>query len=150
GVTDDSGFEIPVPINKITHVHGDMRREDDIEPTRSSNDIPSPFVEPGIYVGITGHPRAGLPNFYFINHTSYDILIAASEINSTKRIGVFAEKILARDSVQFYSSNFGNVSKWPNFEIQILRFSNTAHIATDILSTAFKVRPMDLHAQKET
>lgn len=150
GVTDDSGFEIPVPINKITLVHGNMRREDDIEPTRSSNDIPSPFVDRGIYVGITGDPRAGLAKFYFINHTSYDILIAASEINSTKRIGVFAEKILAKDSVQFYSSNFGNVSKWPNFEIQILRFSNTAHIATDILSTAFKVRPMDLHAQKET
>ena len=32
GVTDDTGFEIPVMQDKITLVHGNMRMEEDEEP----------------------------------------------------------------------------------------------------------------------
>ncbi|TYR35140.1 hypothetical protein FXV77_14440 [Sphingobacterium phlebotomi] len=148
GVTDDSGFEIPVPMNKITLVHGNMRRDDDEVETKTA--IPNaPFVERGIYLGITGEQKDGLAKFYFINHTSYDILIVANEINGTKRTGIFADKILARDFVQFYSANFANVGKWPNFEIQVLRSSMSLHNATPPLHKEFRVKPLDLIHSKE-
>src|SRR5690606_17869685 len=90
GVTDDSGFEIPVPVNKITLVHGNMRREDDdIDPIKTTVEIDTPFVQRGIYLGIAGEQKDGLAKFYLINHTSYDVLIAVSEINGTKRTGIF-------------------------------------------------------------
>lgn len=148
GVTDDSGFEIPVPMNKITLVHGNMRRDDDEVETKKAI-ANAPFVERGIYLGITGEQKDGLAKFYFINHTSYDILIVANEINSTKRTGIFADKILARDFVQFYSANFTNVGKWPNFEIQVLRSSMSLHNATPPLHKEFRVKPLDLIHSKE-
>jgi len=151
GVTDDSGFEIPVPINKITLVHGNMRRdEDDINLSSTTTDAPTPFVERGIYLGIAGDQRDGLAKFYFINHTSYDILISVSEINGTKRIGIFAEKILAKDFIQFYTANFSNIGKWPNLDIQILRFCKSPHIAVETLSKEFRVKPVDIIHSKET
>lgn len=97
GVTDDSGFEIPVPVNKITLVHGNMRREDDdIDPIKTTVEIDTPFVQRGIYLGIAGEQKDGLAKFYLINHTSYDVLIAVSEINGTKRTGIFAERYCQR------------------------------------------------------
>ncbi|HLT87335.1 MAG TPA: hypothetical protein VKZ57_07065 [Sphingobacterium sp.] len=149
GVTDDSGFEIPVPVNKITLVHGNMRRNDDDDTEKKAAIANAPFIDRGIYLGIAGEQRDGLAKLYFINHTSYDILIVAKEINETKRTGVFAEKILAGDFVQFYSANFTNVGKWPNFEIQILRYSMLPHNATSVLQMEFRVKPFDLIHPKE-
>ncbi|PRD51240.1 hypothetical protein [Sphingobacterium gobiense] len=149
GVTDNSGFEIPVPANKITLVHGNMRRDDDEVEKAQVTTVPPPFVERGIYLGIAGEQRDGLAKFFFINHTSYDILITANEINSTKRTGIFAEKISARDFIQFYTANFTNVSKWPNFEIQILRYSMLPHNATTTLHKEFRLKPLDLIHPKE-
>ncbi|MBD1423405.1 hypothetical protein [Sphingobacterium chuzhouense] len=149
GVTDDSGFEIPVPANKITLVHGNMHRADDLDTGTKVVVANTPFIERGIYIGIAGEEKDGLAKFYFINHTSYDILVVANEINGTKRTGVFAEKILARDFIQFYSANFSNAGKWPNFEIQILRYSMLPHNATSALRKEFRVKPLDLIRSKE-
>jgi len=149
GVTDDSGFEIPVPASKITLVHGNMRRDDDDTLETKITTTHAPFIDRGIYLGIAGEQKDGLAKFYFINHTSYDILIVANEISGTKRTGIFAEKILAHDFVQFYAANFTNVGKWPNFEIQILRYSVSPHNATPTLHKEFRIKPLDLMHAKE-
>lgn len=148
GVTDDSGFEIPVPANKITRVHGNMRRDDD-EPKIKASVTNTPFIERGIYIGITGEQKDGIAQFYIVNHSSYDLLLVANEINGAKRTGVFADKILAQDFVPFYAGNFSQVGKWPSFEIQILRHSPTAHQATPFIQREFKVRPLDLIQPQE-
>ncbi|MFD1769361.1 hypothetical protein [Sphingobacterium suaedae] len=149
GVTDDSGFEIPVQITKITRVHGNMKREDDeiTEHTPSSN---LPFIDRGIFVGVDGEQKDGLAKFHLINHTSFTILATISEVNGNKRTGIFAEKISARDFLTFYSANFNNVGKWPNFEIQILRNSTQPHQPTDPIRREFRVKPMDLIQPKQT
>lgn len=150
GVTDNSGFEIPVPVNKITLVHGNMRREDDdIDPIKTTVEIDTPFVQRGIYLGIAGEQKDGLAKFYLINHTSYDVLIAVSEINGTKRTGIFAEKVLAKDFIQFYAANFSNIGKWPNFEIQMLRYSKQSHDAIPVLRKELRIKPMDVTHAKE-
>ncbi|NGM66008.1 hypothetical protein [Sphingobacterium sp. SGR-19] len=149
GVTDDSGFEIPVPANKITLVHGNMRHHDDLEDETKGVTANTPFIERGIYVGIAGEQKDGLAQFYFINHTSYDIMVVANEINGTKRTGIFAGKILTKDFVQFYSANFSNLGKWPNFEIQILRYSMIQHNAVSVLDKELRIKPLDLIRSKE-
>lgn len=150
GVTDDSGFEIPVPVNKITLVHGNMRHEDDdVQDTETKIETNTPFVARGIYLGVAGEQKDGLAKFYFINHTSFDILITASEISGTKRTGVFAEKVLAKDFAQFYAANFSNIGKWPNFDIQIIRYSRRPHDAVQVIRTTLRVKPVEITSSKE-
>src|SRR5690606_13209978 len=149
GVTDETGFEIPVPANKITLVHGNMKRADDDD---QMNAVPTnqPFVDRGIFLSVEGEQKEGLAKFYFINHTSYDLLITVSEISGTKRNGLFADKVLKKDFVHFYSANFNQVGKWPNFDIQILRHADIPHNATSPIRREFRVKPLDLINSKES
>lgn len=147
GVTDNSGFEIPVLASKVTLVHGNMRREDDeVAETPTPN---APFIERGIYVAVEGEQRLGLAKFYLVNHTSYNLLVSISEISGTKRTGLFSEKILKRNFSTFYSANFNQVGKWPNFQVQIIRHSKMFHTATNPIDKEFRVKPMDLILSKE-
>lgn len=148
GVTDDSGFEIPVLASKITLVHGNMRHiDDDDQPIRQTKD--EPFATKGIYLAVSGDQKDALAKFYIINHSSYDLLVSISEINGNKRTGLFGEHILPKDFVQFHTSNFSNVGKWPNMEIQIIRYSREPQQSTRPITKEFKVKPVDLLEHKE-
>lgn len=147
GVTDASGFEIPVLVSKVTLVHGNMRRQDDeIENTAPTN---LPFVERGIYVAIDGEQREGLAKFLLINHSSFELLVTVSEISGNKVTGIFSRNIPRQDFAQFYTANFTSVNKWPNFDIQILRHSQQAHTALPPLRKEFRVKPLDLIQSKD-
>lgn len=147
GVTDKSGFEIPVLASKVTLVHGNMKREDDNFEEPAKTNIP--FVEKGIFLAVEGEQREGLAKFHIVNHTSYDLLIAIAEVNTLKRTGVFAEKILKKDTLQFYTANFSQVGKWPTFEIQIIRFTKTVQKATQPIIKEIRVKPLDLIQSKD-
>lgn len=147
GVTDETGFEIPVPQNKITLVHGNMKREDDdLVSTPTPN---APFIERGIFLAIEGEQKEGLAKFFIVNRTSYDILVSLSEISGTKRTGLFAEKIMRKDFVQVYSANFSNLGKWPTFQIQIIKHSKNTHQPTAPIDKEYRVKPLDLVNSKE-
>ncbi|SFT13827.1 hypothetical protein [Sphingobacterium wenxiniae] len=148
GVTDESGFEIPVLASKVTLVHGNMRREDDdiIDNVAAAN---LPFVEEGVYLAVEGEQKDGLAKFYIVNHTSYDLLIAIAEVSGPKCTGIFAEKVLKRDFVQFYSANFGQVGKWPNFHVQLIKHSKQARAIPHPIAKEFRVKPLDLINSKE-
>jgi len=149
GVTDESGFEIPVLVSKITLVHGNMHRADDEEAPRSSATSNQPFVERGIYLGVDGEQRDGLAKFFIVNHSSFELLVSIAEISGNKTTGVFAEKIPQQDFVQFYTANFNSVGKWPTFDIQILRHSGQPRLSTAPIRKEFRVKPMDLILSKE-
>lgn len=148
GVTDESGFEIPVLVTKVTLVHGNMRRQDDEIET---SDVPTdlPFVERGIYLAVEGEQREGLAKFLLVNHSSFELLVSISEISGNKVTGVFAQVIPRQDAVQFYTANFNSVGKWPNFDIQILRYSVQAHTSLPPLRKEFRVKPLDLIQSKD-
>lgn len=147
GVTDSSGFELPVLATKVTLVHGNMRREDDeLEDTRQK---PTVFIERGIYLAVEGEQRDGLAKFHIVNHSSYDVLIAISEVSALKRTGIFAEKVLRNDHVRFYTANFSAVGKWPAFDIQIIRHTRTTQKPTTPLLKEFRVKPLDLIQSKD-
>ncbi|WDF69408.1 hypothetical protein PQ465_03250 [Sphingobacterium oryzagri] len=147
GVTDESGFEIPVLVSKVTLVHGNMRRaDDDIESPAPTN---LPFVTRGIYLAVEGEQREGLAKFLLINHSSFELLVTVSEISGNKVTGVFSQKIPSRDFVQVYTANFNSVGKWPNFAIHILRYSTQAHSPLPPLQKEFRVKPLDLIQSKD-
>lgn len=148
GVTDDTGFEIPVPMSMVTLVHGNMRMpEDDFEePVVQSN---QPFVDKGIFLAVAGEQKDGLAKFIIVNETSYELLLSVSEVSGTKTTGLFANIVAPNDFAQFYTANFANVGKWPNFQFQILRHSRQAQKQTQPINKEFRVKPMALINSKE-
>lgn len=148
GVTDDTGFEIPVLRSKVTLVHGNMRTvEDDMDELPAQQNLP--FVDKGIYVGIAGEQKEGLAKFYIINETSYELLVSVSEISGSKSTGVFANSVPKYDYAQFYTANFSAVGKWPTFQLQIIRHTRQSQTQTQPISKEFRVKPLDLINSKE-
>ena len=90
GVTDESGFEIPVSITKITAVHGDMKRQDDED---APAEIVGQFIEKGIYLAVTGEQKEGLARFWIVNETSFQLLISIGETKAGKQEGLFLSLI---------------------------------------------------------
>ncbi|MBE8719744.1 hypothetical protein [Sphingobacterium pedocola] len=148
GVTDDTGFEIPVLKTKITLVHGNMRLpEDDIED--SSPSVQGPFMDKGIYLAVAGEQKDGLAKFYMINETSFELLVSISEISGSKTTGIFANSIPKNDYAQVYTANFSAVGKWPTFQFQLIRHSRSQQTQTQPLSKELRVKPLDLINSKE-
>lgn len=148
GVTDDTGFEIPVLKTKVTLVHGNMRMpEDDFEETAIQSNLP--FVDKGIFIGIAGEQKLGLAKFYLINETSYELLVSVSELSGSKTTGIFVNSIPKQDYAQIYTANFATVGKWPTFHIQIIRHSRQAQMQTQPFSKEFRVKPLELINSKE-
>lgn len=148
GVTDDTGFEIPVLRSKVTLVHGNMRTiEDELDevPARAN----MPFVDKGIFVGVAGEQKDGLAKFFIINETSYELLVSVSEMSGTKTTGIFANSVPKHDYAQFYTANFSAVGKWPTFHLQIIRHTRMQQTLTQPISKEFRVKPMDLILSKE-
>lgn len=147
GVTDDTGFEIPVSKTKITLVHGNMRLpEDDVEEFPKA--AQGPFVDKGIYLAVAGEQKDGLAKFHLINETSFELLVSVAEISGSKTTGVFANTVPRNDSAQFYTANFSTVGKWPTFHIQIVRHARSQQTQTQPISTEIRVKPLDLIQSK--
>lgn len=150
GVTDNTGFEIPVPTDKITLVYGSMRRsDDDLSQTTVTPDTPAKFVSTGILLAISGDHSDGLAKLHLVNQTSYELLVAVSEATANKVKGIFSNKIPPHDAMQFYTANFNNVGKWPTFRFQIIRSSNTLQPLSDPINKEQRVRAIDLTNPKK-
>lgn len=147
GVTDDTGFEIPVLQNKITLVHGNMRMEEDEEPVLVNNT--QKFIDKGIFLALTGEQKEGLVKFFIANETSHELLVAVKEQSGGKCTGIYNNIIPAREYHQIYTANFSNIHKWPSLEFQIIRTSRRAHSTVAPLERTIKVKALDLINSKE-
>ena len=147
GVTDETGFEIPVLKDKITLVHGNMHSpEDDVPATPKQQGV---FIEKGIFIGITGEQKDGLARFHIVNETSYELLIAVSDLQGKKSTGIYANIVPPKEHHQFYTANFSSINKWPTFSIQILRTSRNQINITAVIETTIKIKALDLINPKE-
>lgn len=147
GVTDDTGFEIPVMNNMITLVHGNMRMEEDDEPQPIQAN--TKFIDKGIFLALTGEQKDGLVKFFIVNETSYELLVAVAETNGNKRTAIFSNIIPPREYNQIYTGNFVAINKWPTMEFQIIRTSRRLHPQNNPLEKTIKVKPLDLINSKE-
>ncbi|WP_166335565.1 hypothetical protein [Sphingobacterium chungjuense] len=145
GVTDESGFEIPVSITKITAVHGDMKRQDDED---APAEIVGQFIEKGIYLAVTGEQKEGLARFWIVNETSFQLLISIGETKAGKQEGLFSSLLGAKKTVEFHKANFSAVGKWPIFTIRMIRHSNNLHTAQPVLEEEIRIKPISLSDPK--
>ncbi|MGO1816184.1 MAG: hypothetical protein ACTHZ1_04595 [Sphingobacterium sp.] len=149
GVTDDTGFEIPVPQNKITLVHGNMRSIEDDEENELKPLEPLKFIDQGIFLGVAGEEKEGLAKFYLVNETSFELLIHVSIPSGNKNSSIFANLIPPREYQQIYTGNFSSVHKWPSLLFQILRSSTRPQQGLPAIERSIKIKPLELIRSKE-
>lgn len=149
GVTDESGFEIPVPMSKVTLIHGRID-EEEYDGGVDREIAQGPFVAEGIYVSVTGDQKLGLATFHLVNETSYDLLYGISEVLSQEKVkGIQRGALAARSSSIFYTANFNTVGKWPTFLCQVLRFSSDSRIAVRPIDVRVRFKGQDLSVAKK-
>lgn len=152
GVTDDTGFELPVLISKITLVQGDMKRQDDDfqQPPRVTEVVEHVFVPEGIHIAITADDNHGLASFHILNDTSYELLISISKLTDNFTEGIAALHITPRNTALFHHAQLSSLGKWPTFKIEILRFTTQKRKPVGIIDKEIKIRPMDLSLNKKS
>lgn len=148
GVTGDDDFEIPVPANKITLVHGhNESREAADTPTVKPQ---SQFVEKGIYLAVVSDPRiASVAHFHLVNTTSYQLLVCLNAEKNSLEKGEFAGSINPETSAKIYTASLNELSSWPKINIQLLYYSPGSHQAKDPLVFIEKFNAKDFSGTKK-
>jgi len=143
GVTDTDGFEIPVAISNLTHVHGHsantITQSDDQKPVI----VDEEFKENGIFLAVAEDSKASaVAHFTLLNNTSYQLLLSLKTDKKGIYKGEFASVIQAKTSTQIYSANLGDLEIWPEFIFQVLYFTtaNVKPVAPLNLTKKFKAK----------
>lgn len=128
GVTDTDGFEIPVAISNLTHVHGHQSTPNTQGDKQNPIIVDEEFKGIGIFLAVAEDSKASaVAHFTLINNTSYQLLLSLKTDKKGIYKGEFASAIQPKTSTQLYSANLGDLEVWPEFTFQILYFS-TANI----------------------
>ena len=124
GVTGDDDFEIPVPANKVTSVHGHSeeraeKAKEGKEPVIKEED----FVKTGIYLAfITDAKAASVAHFHLVNTTSFQLLLTFTTEQQRFK-GEFAGIIAPGQTAKLYSAQLADIQTWPKFNIGILFYT---------------------------
>lgn len=122
GVTGADDFEIPVPVNKVTSVHGHKVAGQDAGDTKVSSAIPDElFKDKGIYLAVVPDQKtAAVAHFYLVNDTSYQLLAALSTLKDQLSKGEFAGILAPSSHQKVYSAPLADLQIWPQITLQIL------------------------------
>ncbi|QQL50367.1 Smr/MutS family protein [Mucilaginibacter ginkgonis] len=125
GVTGDDDFEIPVPANKITTVHGHGTKSDDDFSDAGQRATPEVnFVTKGIYLALANDIKAAsVMRFYLVNETSYQLLITLTTGAGDKQKGEFAGIIEPKSFKQIYSAQLADLQLWPAINLNVLFYT---------------------------
>lgn len=150
GVTDEAGFEIPVPVSKITLVYGQRKREDteDSKGKDTPQEADTPFITEGVSLAITGDSQSGLLSFFLVNDSSFDLYYTVAAKNGTSLKGLQAGQVRPQSTTQVYTANAASVGNWPVLLFQVLFYSERVNDGKAPLSAEREIRPADLSAQK--
>lgn len=128
GVTDTDGFEIPVAMSNLTHVHGhgaNKTTQSDAKPQI----VDEAFIKNGIFLAVAQDSKtSAVAHFTLINRSSYQLLLTLNTASNNKYRGEFASTIQPKTSTQIFSANLGDLDNWPEFIFKALYFT-TADIA---------------------
>ena len=124
GVTDTDGFEIPVAISNLTHVHGHNATPNLQGDNQKPIIVDEDFAEIGIFLAVAEDSKASaVAHFTLINNTSYQLFLTLKTDKKGIYKGEFASAIQPKTSTQIYSANLGDLEVWPEFIFQILHFT---------------------------
>lgn len=128
GVTDTDGFEIPVAISNLTHVHGHSSNaiftQSDSQVVKADDE----FKENGIFLAVAEDSKVNaVAHFTIVNASSYQLLFSLKTDQKGKYKGEFASVIQPKTHTQIFSANLSDLEIWPEFIFQALYYS-TANI----------------------
>ncbi len=124
GVTDTDGFEIPVAISNLTHVHGHQSNLVSASAKDAVTVIDEEFVATGVYLAVAEDSKlSAVAHFTLVNQTSYQLLLTLKTDQKGLFKGEFASVVPAKTSTQIYTANLGEIQLWPDFIFQILYFN---------------------------
>lgn len=150
GVTDTDGFEIPVAVSNLTHVHGHSTH-----PKGNSENIQlitaiEDFNEVGIFLAVVeDHKASSVVHFTLLNRTSFQLLLTLTTDLKGKYKGEFASAIQAKTNSQIYSANLADIEVWPNFMFQILSFTTNNVKPKSPLNIVKKFKAKDFSGAKK-
>jgi hypothetical protein len=150
GVTGDDDFEIPVPANKVTSVHG-------YEPAGSkavnANEVKiaiADFKSRGVYMGFVPDPKVNsVVHFYLINETSYQLLIALTTEKDQRYKGEFAGLVAPASAQKIYSAQLADLQLWPKLNINITFYTTQNFKPAGPLNISEKLKAKDFSSPKK-
>ncbi|TKC12334.1 DNA mismatch repair protein MutS [Pedobacter polaris] len=150
GVTDTDGFEIPVAISNLTHVHGHTSNPITQGDNQKQVTVDDEFKEVGIYLAVAEDSKASaVAHFTLINNTSYQLLLSLKTDKKGIYKGEFASVVQAKTATQLYSANLGDLEVWPEFIFQILYFSTANVKPKDPINLIRKFKAKDFSGAKK-
>lgn len=124
GVTGDDDFEIPVPANKVTRVHGHVYKGIENQALEEAPISLSEFKTSGVYLAIAPDAAKGsVVYFHLVNETSYQLLASLSTEKNDLIKGIYAGILAPKSVSKIYSASLTELSNWPKFNIQALFYS---------------------------
>lgn len=124
GVTGDDDFEIPVPANKVTRVHGHVYKGIENQALEEKPIPLSEFKTSGVYLAIAPDAAKGsVVYFHLVNETSYQLLASLSIEKESLIKGMYAGIIAPKSAAKIYSASLTELSNWPKFNVQALFYS---------------------------
>ncbi len=126
GVTDTDGFEIPVALSNLTHVHGHSSNTKIQGITETQTPINThEFKDTGLFLAVAeDHKASAVVHFTLVNESSYQLLLSLATDQKGIYRGEFASVIQPGTSSQLYSANLADIEIWPTFIFQILCFTS--------------------------
>ena len=123
GVTGEDDFEIPVPANKVTSVHGYQAPGSKNNPVVEQQVPATEFLTKGIYLGVVADAKANsVVHFNLINTTSFQL--PATLFTDKQHVkGEYAGIIPPKSSVKIYSAQLADLQLWPKFNFSLLYYT---------------------------
>lgn len=124
GVTGDDDFEIPVPANKVTRVHGRVYKGVENQALEENPVAANEFTTSGVYLSVASDAAKGsVVYFHLVNETSYQLLATLSTQKEDLVKGSFAGIVAPKSAVKVYSASLTELSNWPKFKIKALFYT---------------------------
>lgn len=151
GVTGADDFEIPVPANKVTYVHGHEPGGDaSNQNVTAVPDALAAFKEKGIHLAVVAdHKTAAVVHFHLVNDTSYQLLLTLTTLQQQYK-GEFAGMIMPGTTQQIYSAPLADLQIWPQFNLQLLYYTAQNKPTVAPLVAAEKFKAKDFSGPKKT
>jgi hypothetical protein len=134
GVTDKSGFEIPVLAKKVVVVKSDpvtatLEEEDDIKiPTIEQDIVPEVVITRGIYWAVvTDAKHKELVHLKLLNETSLNLLVGVTTEKGKEFRGIYRGIVAPMSEQVITTLSLIDLSQWSSFWFQAL-FNTVANI----------------------
>jgi hypothetical protein len=149
GVTGTDDFEIPVPANKVTYVHGHgANNGGDNEPSAPIATLN--FKEKGIYLAVVPDAKTNaVVHFHLVNDTSYQLLTSLTTVQNQQYKGEYAGIITPASVVKIFSAPLADLQIWPQFNLQLLYHTTQNKKPVEPLIFTEKFKAKDFAASRK-